>query len=103
MTMNLDQIDGRPFTLLLMSTTPEGDDDWAVLPGLARREGGSLFIDRGPRPRFEVRPEWIDRVKPVDPELRPILRGADFYLALTAGHLDDDPADFVPTGLKWPD
>jgi len=101
MTINLEHIDGKRFTLLLMSTSAEGDDDWAVLPGVARHEDGCLFIDRGPR-AFEVRAEWIERVQPVDPELRRLLRGAEYYLALTVGHLDDDPAGYVPTGLKWP-
>jgi hypothetical protein len=99
---NLNEISGKRFTLLLTATF-EGEDDWAVLPGVARLESGTLFIDRGPRPRFEVRPEWIDRIKPVDPPLRGIFRGADYYLALTVGHTDEVPGDLAPTGLRWPD
>ncbi len=103
MAINLGDISGKAFALLLTSTTPAGEDEWAVMPGLARLESGKLFIDRGPRPRFEVRPEWIGRIKPVDRPLRGILRGADYYLALTVGHVGEVSADLEPTGLRWPD
>ena len=104
-TVDLATLNGKPFTLLLMGTTPSGEDDWAVFPGIARLEDGGLYIDRGANPRFEIRAEWIDRILPVDPATRSTLLGADYYLSLRVGALPtaEDSNDFLQTGLKWPD
>ena len=102
--MDLTTLDGKLFTLLLICTTPEGEDDWAVFPGIARVEDGKLYLDRGAKPRFDIRPEWIGRIQSVDPALRKTLRDADYYLPLTVGSLPsgDDADDLVQTGLNWP-
>jgi hypothetical protein len=102
--MDLTALDGKALTLLLLGTTPEGDDDWAVFPGISQVEDGQLYIDRGAKPRFDIRPEWIDRIQAVDPALREMLRDADYYLPLTVGSLPtgDDGDDLIQTGLKWP-
>ena len=103
--LDLKTLDGRPFTLLLMGTTPEGEDDWAVFSGVARPQDGTLHIDRGTEPSFEIKLEWIDRIRPVDRELRSMLLDADYFLSLTIGRLsvDDDGNDLLQTGLQWPD
>jgi len=101
----LDAFNGKPFTILLMGTTPDGKDDWAVFPGVARVEEDGLYIDRGPKARFKVRPEWVSRIRPVDPSLRSTLRDAEYYLPLSAGNLPSGGNDdaLLMTGLKWPD
>ena len=50
-------LDGRPFALLLMGTTANGEDDWAVFAGIARVEANALHVDRGTKPRVEIRAE----------------------------------------------
>ena len=98
--------DGKPFTILLMGTTPDGRDDWAVFPGIARVEEDGLYIDRGPKARFEIRPEWVSRIRPVDASLRSTLRDAEYYLPLAVGNLPSastEEDDLLMTGLKWPD
>jgi hypothetical protein len=103
--MDSHALNGKPFTLLLMGTTPDGKDDWAVFPGVARVEEDGLYIDRGPKARFKIRPEWVSRIRPVDASLRSTLRDAEYYLPLTVGSLasggNDD--DLLRTSLKWPD
>jgi hypothetical protein len=104
--VDLPALDGKPFALLLMGTKPSGEDDWAVFSGIARLESGTLYLDRGAEPRFEIRAEWIDRIHMiVDPVVRETLLNADYCLSLTVGRLptDDDSSDFLQTGLKWPD
>ena len=61
-------------------------------------------MDRGDKPRFDIRAEWIGRIQSVDPALRKTLRDADFYLPLTVGSLPsgDDEDDLIRTGLRWP-
>jgi hypothetical protein len=102
--VDLATLDGKPFALLLMGTTSSGKDDWAVFGGIARLEDGTLYLDRGADPRFEIRAEWIDRIQIViDPVVRETLLDADYCLSLTVGRLpDDDSGDFLQTGLKWP-
>ena len=101
--IDLSALDGKPFTLLLMGETSDGEDDWAVFPGIARVRGDTLCIDRGFKPPFEVRPEWFCRIQPVKESLKATLQDADFYLPLTVGPI---PAvgsdDLLATGLKWP-
>ena len=102
---DLNLINGKAFILLLMSTAPDGQEDWAVVSGTARIEPGGVYLDRGAKPRFDIRAEWISRIRPVAPELRSTLLGADYYLPLTVASLGTDPddEDLVLTGLKWPE
>ena len=88
-----------------MGSTADGEDNWAVFPGTARVENGALYLDRGVKSRFEVRPEWIERIRAVDPDLRSTLQNADYFLALSVGTPPEGEggSDFLETGLKWPD
>jgi hypothetical protein len=45
--MDLTTLDGKPFALLLMGTTQEGEDDWAVFRGIIHLERGHLYMERG--------------------------------------------------------
>jgi len=103
--MDFTAFDGKPFTILLMGTTTDSKDDWAVFPGIARIHEVGLYVDRGPKARFKIRPEWLSRIRPVDASLRSTLQGADYYLPLTVGTLPSgaNEDDLLMTGLKWPD
>jgi len=100
--MNLAELNGKPFTLWL---TDEQDES-AVFSGVARWDGAKLFLDRSPRPQFEIRSEWQDRIQPVmNEEARKILLGADYFIRLRVGSLPDDTVsnEYERTGLKWPE
>jgi hypothetical protein len=100
---NLALLEGKRLTLLLMGTSPKGEDDWAAFAGTARLDDGTLYLDRDSAPAFEIRPEWIERIVPVEPALRETLLGADYYLPLTVGNRPSaDGEGLLPTGLKWP-
>ena len=68
--------------------------------------GSTLLLDREPKPTFEIRPEWYERIQSVtNEEVRRILRGADYFLRLYVGDVPGEakPGDFEQTGLKWPE
>jgi hypothetical protein len=103
--MDLTPYDGKRLSLLLRGETANGEDDWAVFPGVARLRGSALYLDRpGNQPDVEIRPEWYDRIKPTnDKTTREILQGADYYLGLTVGNISDEDAKGLERiGLKWP-
>jgi hypothetical protein len=52
--MDITNLDGKPFTLWL---TDEAEES-VVLPGVARWQGSTLFIERTPQRPFEIRMEW---------------------------------------------
>jgi len=99
--MNPAELDGKPFTLWL---TDEGKES-AVFSGIARWNGSKLVLDRSPKPPFEIRSEWHERIQPVaTEETRKILLGADHFLRLWVGSLLNGvvPTDYEQTGLRWP-
>jgi hypothetical protein len=99
--MTPTDLDGKPFTLWL---TDEANES-AVFPGIARWDGSTLFLDRNQRPRFEIRPEWYERIQLVSNEdVRRILQGADAFLRLYVGNLpsDSNETEYEQTGIRWP-
>jgi hypothetical protein len=104
-TVDLSQLDGKPIGLLAWAETPDGEDECAVYAGTARVRGGGLWIEwSGDEPDFEVRSEWLERIRLVDAELGPMLLGAQYVLSLRIGNLPESGAEgYLPTGLKWPE
>lgn len=102
--IDLQELDSRPFALLLCGTDESGEDDWVAFGGVARCKENGLFLERGRgQSDFEIRPEWYDRIRSIDGEVKEILNGADYVLSLSVGNLEDDPnGTYLPTGLKWP-
>ncbi len=103
--MDLSEYDGKQFALLLCGETDDGEDDWAVFPGVARVRHGALFLERhGDKPDIEILPEWQDRIRPTNDKTKQILQGASYYVSLTVGKKPDEKdAGYVPTGLQWPE
>jgi hypothetical protein len=99
--MNIADLDGKPFTLRL---TDESDES-AVFSGTARWDGSTLLLDRAPKPPFEIRSEWHERIQAIaSEEARKILLGADYFLRLHVGNLAQAPPDeYKQTGLRWPE
>jgi len=100
--MNLAELDGKPFTLWLTDDHEEA----AVFSGIARWDGSKLVLDRSPKPQFEIRPEWHERIQPVvNEKAREVLLGAAYYLHLYVGSLPEGsgPTEYEQTGLKWPE
>jgi hypothetical protein len=92
--MNLDQINGKPFAVVLADEKEEG----ATFHGTALWDGETLIIDRGKgKPAFEIRKEWYERIQPVKgPVAKAILEGAQFWLKLPAGALSGNDSGRQP-------
>jgi hypothetical protein len=93
---------GIPISLWLT----DDRDESAVFSGVVRWVGSKLVLDRSPKPQFEIRSEWHERIQPVaNGEARKILLGADYFLRPYVGRLPDGSAltDYLQTGLKWPE
>jgi hypothetical protein len=101
-SMNLAELNGKPFTLWLT----DEDDESAIFSGIARWDGSTLLLDRSPKSPVEIRSEWHERIRPVTNEqARDTLLGADYFVRLYIGKLPDGTAsnEYELTGLKWPD
>jgi hypothetical protein len=99
--MHVAELDGKPFTLWLTDT----HDESVVFFGIARWDGSRLLLERQPKPSFEIRPEWYERIQPMnDEQSRKILLGANYFLRLYVGDLPEGTSvgEFEQTGLKWP-
>ena len=94
---------GSRLALLLMGEDKQGREDWVVFAGVIRQDVEGLVLERN-EGLFELRAEWIERIRPVKAELRDVLLDADYVLALSVGDLPDGPPTdaFEATGLKWP-
>jgi hypothetical protein len=103
--MNPRSLEGRRFAIVgvLQGNDPD-DEQWAVFPGTLHFVEERLWLKRaGAKPAVEIRPEWFDRIREVEPDLRDTLQGAEYMLVLTVGALaDDEGAGWDITGLRWP-
>lgn len=97
------QLVGKRLALLLIGEDEHGQDDCAIFAGIVRQDGSRLVLDRDDGP-FELRDEWIERIRPVEAQVKDILLGADYVLSLSVGNLPGgaSTAELEPTGLKWP-
>ena len=83
----------------------DGTDDVAIFTGTVDWDGRRLAMLRSDgEPPFEVPDDWLDRLKSVDPDLRPDLLGAEYYFSVTIGPLPAgaDVSQYLETGLRWP-
>jgi hypothetical protein len=100
---DLHQVEGKNISLLLISIS-ERDQDYAVITGTALWNDNVLRVDFGQNePLFTVPKYALDRLRPVNDEVRDIIRNAEFYLPLFITDLpsDADPASWIYTGLQW--
>lgn len=90
-----------------MRVEDDGTEDgkWTVLTGVAKWRDGHLFVHRGMDfPEFPIPDGTLDRVKPVLPEVRDVLKDADFCTMLSVGPMPENAAasEFTHTGLTLP-
>jgi hypothetical protein len=103
--MNLHELNGKGIALVLMRKDEVGDDDWAVMEGRAVVRGEELYLERAAgQPLFPVPSDAIERIRPVDEDLKDILLGAELCIPLTVGTADEDvdPDTLVELGYVWP-
>ena len=94
---------GRSLALILWSENSEGEDDVAVFGGTLMLKDEQFLLVRNDGAHIQLRPEWIDRIKTVDSELRETLLQCEYCISLTLGDAEGDDGPFEDFGLKWPD
>jgi hypothetical protein len=103
--IDLSHIHERKFAVILVEDDDTEDGKWTVVAGVAKWRDGHLFVHRGTDvPDFPIPDDTLHRVKPVHPEVRQILEGADFSITLSVGPLPagSDPSQYIHTGLRLP-
>ena len=93
--MELSDLIGMQLSVLIMGESDDEEDDWPVLTGIVEQDGDGVVLTR-PEGAFRLRPEWRDRIRPVDPRVRGVLLGADYVLPIRVGDL---PASATPKQL----
>ena len=78
-------------------------DRVAVFTGVADWDGKCLRMRRERGGVFEVRPEWWERIRPANAEVREIVLQAEFCFSVAVGDVEDAGDGLEKTGLKWPD
>jgi hypothetical protein len=100
--MNIAELDGRQLALWLTDSR----DESAVFSGTIQWNGSALLLKRDPKPAFEIRSEWYERIQAItNDEVRKTLLGADYFLRLNIGDVPKgaNPEEYEQTGLKWPE
>lgn len=103
--VNPADVHGRRLAMIACGETPDGRDDVRVFAGIANWDGTHLTVLRQPEPSsFQVPDDWLDRLKPVAPELRATLLDAEYCFSVTIGPIPEDAnmAEYLRTRLKWP-
>lgn len=103
--LDLAHIHDKKFAVIFVEDDGTEDGAWTVLTGVAKWREGHLFVHRGMDvPEFPIPDDTLDRVKPVQPEVRDVLEEADYCTMLSVGPIpeDADPSEFTHTGLRLP-
>jgi len=103
--MNLDYLTGKIFAIWAVSENKNGKKEQAVFTGIARWVDGHLFLDREDNKFFQLPDNALERIKPVPPSVADILQEAEFYVPIYIAPIpnDENPKDYIQTGLKWPE
>ncbi|MBQ0797088.1 hypothetical protein [Zhongshania sp.] len=93
----------KRFALVLWAEDEQGEEDVAVFSGTLIKEGNLYFLQRRSGQGPEIREEWLERIKPVDDELKETLMGCEFQLSLSVGKAISGQVLESFGGLKWPE
>jgi len=98
-------VDGKRIAMIVWGEKPDGSDDVAVFTGVAHWDGAELTMVRKPGPDFPLLDHWVERMKPVDADLKATLLGAELAFSVSIGGLPEgtDVEAFLSTGLTSSD
>lgn len=92
--VSLDELNGESLALVLITPGLLGEDTWTLVKGTVCFGMRGLVLEQPDGTPFEIQREWLERIKPVDPDLAPVFQGAHYYLSLCVGPLA--PAQTLP-------
>ena len=99
------EISGKRLVLVLWGKDSDGADEVSAHAGTVRKTSAGFVLERGAdQPPIDLRPEWLNRVRPVPENLRSVLLDADFQIPLTVGSLPEgaDTSAYVQLGIRIP-
>lgn len=96
----VNEFNGKKLALLLCS--PDGES--AVFKGKVSVENRKLYFTRGAKVKFLIPTDVCENIKKVDPELKDIFLGAEYYCKINVENIPSDETieNHLDTGLKWP-
>ena len=98
--------DGKSIAVILAKPLSDGKKEWAFLTGTGTVENNTLYLERGAgQKRFEIRNEWLQRIKPMWPNDHVPYRNCELYLSLALNAFPNNtpPDELMKTAQKWPD
>ena len=84
---HLEELDGKPFAVILVDYTEGKEGAWHVFRGQAKLASGRLFVDRGTDTDFPIPDNTLDRIKQVTPQIASVVGDAEYFTMLTVGPL----------------
>jgi hypothetical protein len=99
----VDDVAGKPLALLLMCEDEAGEPEWWVVHGtLAAEYDRFTSIRSRDAATLPIEIEWLNRIRPVQPEQADVFAPSQFYLPLHVGALptNADAEEYVFTGLQ---
>jgi hypothetical protein len=94
--MNFEELTGKKLAIIAWGEGEKGEDEAAVLAGIARWADGHLYLDHeGNPPSFQIPDDVLCWVKPVSDDVKDILPDAEYCISMSIGPVpaDDDPAE----------
>lgn len=103
--MNVEDLDGQPFAVVLSRLDRTDDDGHMVIVGTALFRERKLFLQRKETdPLVPIPPHAWPRIKPVPENTRHVV-DVEYSVQLTVSPIEDDGdlSMCEPLGVKWPD
>ena len=97
--------DGKWIAVILAKPLSDEKKEWAVLTGRGKVDNDTLFLETGRgRERFEIRKEWLQRIKPFGGECPGALFRQRLYLSLARNAFPNDqpPEELMQMAKKLP-
>lgn len=97
---------GKSIAVILAKPLSDGRKEWAFLRGTGTVENDTLYLERGAgQKRFEIKNEWLPRIKPMWPNDHLPYRDCEFYLSLALNAFPNDtpPEELMNSAQKLPD
>ena len=97
--------DGRRIAVVIAKPLSDGRKEWALFSGIGTVENDTLYLERGAGlKRFEIRNEWLERIKPVWPNARAPYCESELHLSLALNAFPNDtpPEELMNSAQKLP-
>jgi hypothetical protein len=101
--MDPEEINGKTLAIITVELDENGEEEGAVLIGLARCENGHLYLDREGMEPFQCPDDILTLVRPAPAELSRFFGDADFFVTmpLVPAPSEADLAESDGSDVDW--